>query len=153
VEPPKVEVPDAPVLVQPPPPPPKPKPLPRPVVKPKPVAVPAPPPAVAPPPPPPEAKLGVNEPAPEQVAQARANYGAKLLREIRAHREPAAAVGSVVVGFSIDAEGIPVSVVVVRSSGEAELDAAALRMVRAARAGPPPEGHFSGATTINFLRN
>jgi TonB family protein len=57
----------------------------------------------------------------------------------------------VVVGFEVGPEGDMTTVTVVRSSGQSELDGAALRMVRASRPGPPPDGRFSGSTTINFV--
>ena len=135
--PPKREVISAPVL--PPPPPPKPKtPKPRPVE--------TPPPDAAKPP----ATTGAPD-APVQQAQAKATYAAKVLQEIRAHRISTTGTGSVVVAFSIDAAGEITDVHVVRSSGRRELDSTAVRMVRAARPGPPPDGAFSATTTVNFV--
>ena len=149
VEPPKVVVPNAPVIVAPPPPKPQPKPQPKPVPpRPKPVA-PPPEPAVAPPPPPPD-PAGAAEAA-AQLTQARATYASKLLQEIRAHRLSVVGVGSVGVAFAVDAGGVMVNVSIVRSSGNDTLDKAALAMVRAAQPGPPPEGRFGGSTTINFI--
>jgi protein TonB len=138
-EPPKIEAPDAPVIA----PQSKPKPPPK-LPRPKPPELPA-------APPPPEASApGVAE-AEEQLARSRATYAAKVLQEIRNHRISAIGVGSVVVAFSVDAAGDMTSVAIARSSGKDDLDSAALRMVRAARPGPPPDGHFSGRTTINFI--
>jgi protein TonB len=141
-EPPKREAPDAPAIA------PQPKPKPRPLPpRPKPPEPEQPPPAA----PPPETNApGVAE-AEEQLARSRATYASKVLQEIRNHRISAIGVGSVVVAFSVDAAGDITSVAIVRSSGKDDLDSAALRMVRAARPGPPPDGHFSGSTTINFV--
>jgi protein TonB len=110
--------------------------------KPKPPDAAAPPPAAAPP---------MDAPT-VQPAQAMMTYGSKVLQEIRSHRIPSTELGSVVVAFAIDAAGTVVSASVAHSSGSAALDATALRMVRAARPGPPPDGSFSGRTTINFVK-
>jgi TonB family protein len=137
--PPKVIAADAPAL-----PPPKPHRKPKPPV-PRPPDAP-PPPQNAPPPPDTEA---LNR----QLAQARLTYASKVLQSIREHRVAVTGTGSCVVSFVIDAAGDMVSVAIVTSSGRGSLDNAALRMVRAARPGPPPEGHFAGSTTINFVGN
>jgi protein TonB len=115
--------------------------------KPKPPA-PKPPVQTAPPPEPEAPELAE---AQAQLAQARATYGSKVLAEIRNHRISTSGLGSVVVGFEVGPEGDMTTVTVVRSSGQSELDSAALRMVRASRPGPPPDGRFSGTTTINFV--
>jgi protein TonB len=114
------------------------------------------PPAPKPPPPPPAAPSApVQAPGAEEaqarLTQAKATYPSKVLAEIRAHQQPATAIGTVVVSFAIDGAGTVYWAVVTRSSGQEALDSAALRMVRAARPGPPPEGRFSGSTTINFV--
>ena len=109
------------------------------------------PPPIAAPRPSPDPQAAIQ--AARQLAQAKATYASRVLQEIRSHRIPAPGVGSVVVAFSIDAAGSVTSASVARSSGNGELDSAALRMVRSARPGPPPEGHFSGSTTVNFIEN
>ena len=131
--PPKREVISAPAL----PPPPKPKP-------PKPKPVEAPPEAAKPP-----DNSGTPE-APARLAQAKATYAQKVLQEIRNHRIATTGTGVVVVGFTIDAAGNMENVTVVQSSGRREMDFTALRMVRAARPGPPPDGSFSATTRVNF---
>ena len=100
---------------------------------------------------PPETKPTGIQNAQDEAMRARANYAAKVLQEIRSRKTPAPDYGSVIVGFSINAAGDIVSATIVHSSGRRELDAIALRMVRAARPGPPPDGAFSGTTTINFV--
>ena len=151
--------------------PPPPPPVPPPQAPPPPVAPPAPKREVAdapafakpkvqpkPPEPPPPPNLPPPDPnAPgEQAARdlktaAIATYGQKVLTEIRSHRRPQRRTGSVVVSFSINAEGVVTEASVLRSCGKDELDEAALQMVRDSRPGAPPDGHFSGSTTINFL--
>ncbi len=102
-------------------------------------------------PPPTEVKApGIDE-AEAQLARARQTYASRLLQEIRRHRPSVTAIGSVVVSFSVGGNGEMGAVAIVRSSGKDELDSAALRMVRAARPEPPPDGHFAGSTTINFV--
>ncbi len=153
--PPKVEVPDAPVIApppkpKPPPPPPKPKVQPKPK-PPEPVQAPPPPPQPAvPPPQPPQANPAGTAEAQALLTQARQTYGTKIVQEIRNHLVSVTGSGTVRVSFVIDVAGVPQNVAIVRSSGNDELDEAALRMVRAARPGPPPEGHFEGATNVNF---
>ncbi len=175
-EPPPQEVPPPPTRVPPEPPPPEPvvitappkivaadamviapAPKPRPVVAAKPRPKPAdqkPQPAVVPQPatpPPPEPQAPGVAQADDEVMRARATYPSKVLQEIGRHRLTATAVGKVIVSFTVDPTGEMVGVSIVRSSGKDELDLAALRMVRAARPGPPPDGHFDGRTTINFV--
>ncbi len=135
LEPPKVEVKEAPAI------PIKPKPKP-------------PPPKARPPDPetpPPAAKAPGQPEADADRTRAQQTYASKLLAEIRRHKPVVTATGSVVVSFSVLANGAMGPVSVVRSSGKDELDNAALQMVRAAQAEPPPEGHFGGTTTINFV--
>ncbi len=135
-DPPKREVKDAPVWTA----PPKPKPT-----HPKPIN----------PPPQPVTETNTTGTPEAEAArtQARATYASKVLQEIRNHRTPAVGVGSVGVAFSIGPNGEMMNISVIRSSGNDALDSAALRMVRAATPGPPPDGMFSGSTTINFLEN
>jgi protein TonB len=135
LEPPKVEVKEAPVIpIKPKPKPPPPKPRP-------PDPVPA----------PPEVKAPGQQEADADRTRAQQTYASKLLAEIRRHKPVVTATGSVVVSFSVLANGAMGPVSVVRSSGKDELDNAALQMVRAAHAEPPPDGHFGGTTTINFV--
>ena len=164
-DPPEPPPPEVPPVIEPPPPEPPPEPLPIVVADPpKRVALDAPaiPARAKPKTPPPPRQLPPETPPPEptpsgdtraqaQLAQARATYASKVLQEIRAHRISTLDVGSVGVSFTIDASGEMVSVAIVRSAGKSELDSAALRMVRSARPGPPPDGVFSGTTTINFI--
>jgi periplasmic protein TonB len=117
--------------------------------KPKPPPKPRPPDPEAPKPP--EKAPGADEAAAAQRALAQQTYASKLLAEIRRHKPTVTATGSVGVSFSIGPDGSMGAVAIVRSSGKEELDAAALRMVRAAHPEPPPDGHFSGTTTINFV--
>jgi len=148
VAPPKVEAPDAAVIA----PPPKPKPQPKPVQKAPPPKPQDPPPAPPPPPASEPIKTGITEqPTEAQVAQARATYASKLLQEIRSHRLPAIGAGTTQVAFIVNAQGEMTQVHIVRSSGNTDLDAIALRMVQAAHPGPPPDGTFPGSTSINFL--
>ena len=104
-----------------------------------------------PPPTPPEAKSPGIDTAAADRAPAQQTYASKLLAEIRRHRPSVTATGSVVVSFSVGPGGEMGTVSVVRSSAKDELDTAALRMLRAARPEPPPEGHFAGTTTIDFV--
>ena len=134
VQPPKREVREAPVIPLAMPKPPRPQPRPE-----------------EPPQRPPEAKPSGIQNAQDEAMRARASYAAKVLQEIRSHKTPAPDYGSVIVAFSINAAGDIVSASIVHSSGRRELDAIALRMVRAAHPGPPPDGAFSGTTTINFV--
>ena len=157
-EPPKKAVPEAMVLAPPPPPPPKPPPPPppRPVVKPKPLPPkPQPPtPTPAPPPPPPPASEpapGVAEAAAAEQMRAKATYVAKIIQEIRKHQVATEGVGSVLVAITINSAGDVVSATIVKASGTADLDSAALRTVRSIRPGPPPEGSFTIRTNINFV--
>ncbi|WP_170153190.1 TonB family protein [Roseiarcus fermentans] len=86
----------------------------------------------------------------------RSNYGALVIAEIQARKyfpESARARGStgaVGVAFTIGPSGRVSSVSVVRSSGVAELDAAARRIVQSIAPPPPPGGSFSASATIRF---
>ncbi len=135
LEPPKVEVKAAPAIP----------------IKPKPKPIPPKPRPPDPEAPPPEAKAPGQQEANADRTRAQQTYASKLLAEIRRHKPVVTATGSVVVSFSVLASGEMGPVAIVHSSGKDELDAAALRMVRAAHAEPPPEGHFGGTTTINFV--
>lgn len=134
--PPRVEAPDAlEVPEQPPPPPPPPK-----------VEAPPPPP---PPPPPQRAVLkpqGVKSDRP--AAASISSFKSKVRGAIASHAAGLPGTGSAVVAFVVGASGGMVSVSIVRSSGSAAFDAAALRIVRAAHPGPPPGGIYAGTVTI-----
>ncbi len=80
----------------------------------------------------------------------RASYSSLFMRELRRHQIHAAGSGTVGVAFSVGPSGHVSSASVVSSSGAGALDSAALRMVRACHPGPPPGGHFSGVTRVNF---
>ncbi|HEY1411880.1 MAG TPA: TonB family protein [Rhodopila sp.] len=148
---PKREVADAPAIpLRKPKPKPKPKPHPQVV---QPVQDAPPPPPSSPPPPPSEAKQTGEQQAHDEAMHVRATYAGKVLAAIRSHQTPASSSGSVIVSFAITAAGDMTNVAIVRSSGHHELDSIALRMVRAARPGPPPDGSFSGSTTINFVED
>ena len=134
--PPKVETPDATELPVPPPPPPPPTP----------VAVPEAPP---PPPPPQEAitkPQGEKTEAPE--AAAKATYTKRIWVAIRSRVGGLPSAHSAVVEFAIDGTGVMTSVTIKQSSGNATFDAAALRIVRSAKPGPPPGGAFAGTVTV-----
>lgn len=150
-EPPKRIVEEAPAI--PPPPPPKPRPIARPVTPPLRPKPPEPKPAPPAPPPPPAQEVTSGTPdasAQAQVAQARLTFIGKLRQEIASHRISPQGTGSVGVKFTVDPAGNMTDVTIARSSGKDALDSAALRMVRAARPGPPPEGRFESVITINF---
>lgn len=86
----------------------------------------------------------------DNATQMKATYIGKVLAEIRAHRIATIGNGVVRVSFAIDAAGTVTSVQILQSSGRESLDQTALKMVRAIHPGPPPDGPFQGATTINF---
>ena len=92
----------------------------------------------------------------EEVAAARANYGAIVMAKINAAKfYPAAARSSGVTGivgvqFNIDALGKVISAHVIRSSGHDLLDQAALDILRSLDLPPPPAGSFSANTNIKF---
>ena len=148
-EPPKKVVEEAPAL----PPPPLPKPKPKPMVQPPKPPPPQPMPTPPPPPPPPQqeqSKPGEQQATAEQT-QAKLTYGQKFLREVEKHRSrDALGRGTVRVTFAIDAEGEVTLATIATSSGDDTLDDIALRMVRAARPGSPPDGHFEGTIGVNF---
>ncbi len=86
----------------------------------------------------------------------KARYGAKVLTEIHRHMfyprgaRAAGATGWAVVIFTIGAEGRIIERKIERSAGSEELDRAALAMLDAVNAPPPPAGRFFGKTTIKF---
>ena len=92
----------------------------------------------------------------EEVAAARASYGAIIMAKINAAKfYPAAARSSGVTGivgvqFNIDALGKVISAHVIRSSGHDLLDQAALDILRSLDLPPPPAGSFSANTNIKF---
>ena len=92
----------------------------------------------------------------EEVAAARASYGAIVMAKINAAKfYPAAARSSGVTGivgvqFNIDALGKVISAHVIRSSGHDLLDQAALDILRSLDLPPPPAGSFSANTNIKF---
>ncbi len=146
------EVEDAPAL---PPPPKPPKPRPKPVVAPKPLPTPAPvppdpPPQVAPPPQD-QATPGEQQAANAAVMQAHLTYADKVVREVNARRLPANGHGWSRVALKINAAGEVTSAEIAGSSGDDYLDSIALRMVRSAHPGKPPEGHFEATIRINFV--
>jgi len=87
---------------------------------------------------------------------ARARYGAKVLAEIQKHMfyprqaKKAGATGSASVVFTVGSDGRIVERRIERSTGSQELDRAALAMMDAVGAPPPPLGRFQGRTTIKF---
>jgi hypothetical protein len=123
----------------PPPPPPKPRPK---------------PPAPRPPdtaPPPTEAPKPPDDSALRQQAQAQLTYKGKILQAIREQMPVFTSKGTVTVAFEIGSAGEIVQLRLVASSGRDSLDASALRLVRAIRPGPPPDGHYAVTVDINFL--
>ena len=92
----------------------------------------------------------------EEVAAARASYGAIVMAKINAAKfYPAAARSSGVTGivgvqFNIDALGKVISAHVIRSSGHDLLNQAALEILRSLDLPPPPAGSFSANTNIKF---
>jgi len=92
----------------------------------------------------------------EEVAAARASYGAIVMAKINAAKfYPAAARSSGVTGivgvqFNIDELGKVISAHVIRSSGHDLLDQAALDILRSLDLPPPPAGSFSANTNIKF---
>jgi protein TonB len=80
-----------------------------------------------------------------------AAYGATIFAEINRHKPSGdGASGSVGVVFTVGASGRVVSHAVVKSSGDAHLDARVAAMMEAVQAPPPPGGHFTGRITIRF---
>lgn len=92
----------------------------------------------------------------EEVAAARASYGALVLAKIHAAKfyppeaRSSGATGIVGVQFSINGSGKVVSAHVMRSSGSDILDQAALAILRSLDLPAPPEGSFSANTNIKF---
>jgi periplasmic protein TonB len=92
----------------------------------------------------------------EEVAAARASYGAIVMAKINAAKfYPTAARSSGVTGivgvqFNIDVLGKVISAHVIRSSGHDLLDQAALDILRSLDLPPPPAGSFSANTNIKF---
>lgn len=92
----------------------------------------------------------------EDLRAARASYGALVSAEINRHKHyPAASrergeTGTVAMAFVVGPSGSIVSHAMRRSSGAPALDTAAIAMLEAARAPPPPGGVFRGSIDINF---
>ena len=92
----------------------------------------------------------------EEVAAARASYGAIVMAKINAAKfYPTAARSSGVTGivgvqFTINALGQMVSAHVIHSSGHDILDQAALDILRSLELPAPPAGSFSANTNIKF---
>lgn len=101
-------------------------------------------------------RVGAAEGRNASASASRAHYGAKVLAEIHRHMfyprgaRASNVTGAVVVVFVVGAEGKIVERRIERSSGNDELDRAALGMLDAAKAPPPPAGRFFGKTTIRF---
>ncbi|QGM45108.1 energy transducer TonB family protein [Methylocystis heyeri] len=87
---------------------------------------------------------------------ARARYGSKVLVEIQKHMfyprlaKKAGVTGTAAIVFTVGADGHIVERRLERSTGSPELDHAALAMMDATVAPPPPLGRFQGRTTIKF---
>jgi len=86
----------------------------------------------------------------------KARYGARLLAEIQKHMfyppqaRNSGVKGHATVAFVVGAEGRVIERQIMRSSGDPTLDNAALAMVDAVQAPPPPAGRFHGKTTVRF---
>jgi len=99
---------------------------------------------------------GTNDARNVVSSAARARYGAKVLAEIQKHMfyprpaRSAGVTGAASIVFTVGAEGRIVERRIERSTGNAELDHAALAMMDAVIAPPPPLGRFLGKTTIRF---
>ncbi|MGO9419687.1 energy transducer TonB [Roseiarcus sp.] len=93
---------------------------------------------------------------PVDSGASRASYAALVVAEIQAHRfypesaRQRSVQGAVGVSFTIGPSGRVAAASVVRSSGSAELDAAARTIVRSISPPPPPGGSFSASTSIRF---
>jgi len=91
------------------------------------------------------------------LSAARADYGALVVAQIRAHKfYPAAALeanesGNVGVLFVVASSGQIASVTITRSSGAATLDLAARTIIDAIELPPPPGGFYSGSTQLDFV--
>ncbi|PWB88435.1 energy transducer TonB [Methylosinus sporium] len=86
----------------------------------------------------------------------RARYGARVLAEIQKHMfyppqaRRSGVKGAAIVTFTVGADGHMIERKIVKSAGDDALDHAALAMVEATVAPPPPAGRFQGKTTIRF---
>lgn len=81
-----------------------------------------------------------------------ADYARSVLKKVRAtKRKPGAGKGSVVVGFTIAADGGLASVQVLQSSGNAELDAVALDHIRRSAPFPPPVKGAKPGFSFEFI--
>lgn len=91
------------------------------------------------------------------LSAARADYGALVVAQIRAHKfYPAAALdanesGDVGVLFVVASSGRIASVTITHSSGAATLDLAARTIINAIELPPPPGGFYSGSTQLDFV--
>ena len=99
---------------------------------------------------------GAEQGAQADASKAIADYGARLKAEINRHKAyPAAArnrhaSGVVLVTFAVGPSGHVASASIARSSGDSELDQAALQAVRGSSLPPPPGGHFGGRIAVDF---
>lgn len=91
-----------------------------------------------------------------QNSASKAHYGARVLQEIQRHMfyptnaRSASVTGRAIVVFTVGAEGRITDRQIAQSTGNATLDDAALAMLDAVKAPPPPAGRFYGKTTIKF---
>lgn len=88
--------------------------------------------------------------APAPSGEDLAAYGQLIYSEIARHKASGGGSGSVGVVFTVGASGRVVSHSIVKSSGDAELDARVNAMMQAVQATPPPGGRFTGRITIRF---
>jgi protein TonB len=88
--------------------------------------------------------------APAASGEDLAAYGASVFSEIARHKSSGGGSGSVGVVFTVGAGGRIVSHSIVKSSGDADLDARVHAMMEAVQAPPPPGGRFTGRITIRF---
>jgi protein TonB len=101
-------------------------------------------------------RAGVDEGKSSRSAASVARYGAKVLAALHKRmfypRDARAAhvTGHAVVVFTVGAEGRVIDRRIERSAGSDALDKAALAMLDALAAPPPPLGRFLGRTTIRF---
>ncbi|MET0429780.1 MAG: energy transducer TonB [Microvirga sp.] len=99
---------------------------------------------------------GAERGAQADASKALADYGAKLKAEINRHKAyPAAArnrhaAGIALVTFMVGPSGHVASASIARSSGDSDLDQAALQAVRGSSLPPPPGGHFGGRIAVDF---
>lgn len=98
----------------------------------------------------------VSRPAAAASEVSASQYASMVVRAIQANRfYPASArndgvTGSVSVHFTVGPSGRVRSAHVIRSSGSATLDGAALQIVRSIAPPPPPGGVFTGSTSLRF---